>query len=66
MSRTRKSRKPIVIRFLRCYSNKIAIMVDANLERHGLDELRRWAARRVKFVVIDDDTGEDITRILLA
>jgi polyhydroxyalkanoate synthesis regulator protein len=66
MPRRRKSREPIVIRFLRCHYAKTGVMVDANLDCRGLDELRQWAARKVNFVIIDDETGEDITRVLLA
>ena len=51
---------------VRCHRNKIGIMVDANLNWWRLGELRKWAARKISFVVIDSDTGEDITRILLA
>ena len=29
-------------------------------------ELRAWAAKRVEFIVIDAETGDDITRVLLA
>jgi polyhydroxyalkanoate synthesis regulator protein len=29
-------------------------------------DLRKWAARAISFVVFDAETGEDITRILLA
>jgi polyhydroxyalkanoate synthesis regulator protein len=29
-------------------------------------DLRKWAARAVSFTVFDAETGEDITRILLA
>lgn len=29
-------------------------------------DLQKWTARRVPFVVVDAETGEDITRILLA
>jgi hypothetical protein len=38
-------------------------LIDDNLDDHSLDELRDWAARKVNFVVIDSDTGEDITWI---
>jgi hypothetical protein len=58
--------EPIVLKFVRCPHNKIGIMVDANLDRWGLSRLQEWAARKAKFVVIDAETGEDITRILLA
>lgn len=29
-------------------------------------DLRAWAARGVTFVVVDAETGDDITRVLLA
>ena len=58
--------KPIVLRFVRCYHAKIGIMTDANLDRWSLAELRKWAARKGSFVVIDSETGEDVTRVLLA
>jgi hypothetical protein len=45
--------------------HKIGIMVDMSLDRLGLCELRKWAARKVNFVVIDSDTGEGITRVPL-
>jgi hypothetical protein len=59
-------REPIVIKFQRCRHDKIGVLVDANLDLRRHDELRRWVARKVNFVVIDSETGEDITRILLA
>jgi polyhydroxyalkanoate synthesis regulator protein len=31
-----------------------------------VEELRRWRARHVPFTVIDSETGEDISRVLLA
>jgi hypothetical protein len=62
----RSQREPIVIKFQRCKHNKIGVLVDANLDVRRHDELRRWAARKVNFVVIDTETGVDITRILLA
>jgi hypothetical protein len=43
-----------------------AFLVDDQLNVRSLDELRRWAARNVAFKVIDAESGEDITRILLA
>jgi hypothetical protein len=41
-------------------------LIDAELNSVSIETLRQWAARRVDFVVTDPDTGEDITRILLA
>ena len=66
MSKLPKAQEPIVLKFVRCHRNKIGIMVDANLNWWRLGDLRKWAARKISFVVIDSDTGEDITRILLA
>ena len=31
-----------------------------------IGDLKTWAARAVPFVVIDTETGEDVTRVLLA
>ena len=31
-----------------------------------VDDLRRWAAQEVGFAVRDAETGEDVTRIVLA
>lgn len=31
-----------------------------------VDELRAWRARGTPFLVLDAETGEDVTRILLA
>jgi hypothetical protein len=66
MPKKPKLPEPIIIKFLRCHYAKIGILVDANLDCRGLRELREWAARKVNFVVIDADTDEDITRVLLA
>jgi len=43
-----------------------AFLVDANLDLHSLEELRDWAARKVDFIAVDESSGEDITRVLLA
>jgi hypothetical protein len=59
-------RETIVVRFHRHRYAPRAVLFDANLDLHEIDELRGWADRGVDFVVIDDETGEDITRIFLA
>ena len=58
--------EPIKIKFHRSSSLPRGFLFDDNLDSHSLDELREWAARKVNFVVVDSDTGEDITRIMLA
>jgi hypothetical protein len=58
--------EPIKIKYHRSRSLPRGFLIDDNLDDHSLDELREWAARKVNFVVIDSDTGEDITRIMLA
>ena len=58
--------QPIRLKFIRSTIDPRAILVDEELNSHGFDEIQKWAKRKINFVVIDADTGEDITRILLA
>jgi hypothetical protein len=58
--------EPIRLKFVRSTIDPRSILVDEELNPHGFDEIYGWAKRNVNFVVIDADTGEDITRILLA
>ncbi len=57
---------PVVIRFHRHAHAARAVLVDANLDLHDVNQLRNWKASGIDFVVIDDETGEDVTRVLLA
>jgi hypothetical protein len=58
--------EPIRLTFVRSTIDPRSILVDEELNPHGFDEVHNWAKRKINFVVIDADTGEDITRILLA
>jgi hypothetical protein len=58
--------EPIRLKFVRSAIDPRSILVDEELNLHGFDEVHDWAKRQIDFVVIDADTGEDITRILLA
>ena len=58
--------EPIRLKFVRSTIDPRSVLVDEELILRGLDEVCRWAKRKIDFVVIDADTGEDITRILLA
>jgi hypothetical protein len=58
--------EPIRLTFIRSTINPRSILVDEALDLRDFDEIEGWAKRKVNFVVIDADTGEDITRILLA
>jgi hypothetical protein len=58
--------EPIRLKFVRSTINPRSILVDEALNPHGFDEVDNWSKRKIDFVVIDADTGEDITRILLA
>jgi hypothetical protein len=58
--------EPILIKFHRHRYAQWAVLFDADLEFRSLEELRDWAERKIAFVVIDTETGDDITRILLA
>ena len=56
----------IRITYLRSRYHPRAVLVYQNLDLHSVDQLRRWARCGVSFVVIDADTGQDITLVLLA
>ncbi len=55
-----------IIKFHRHRYAPRAMLFDEELELRSIDELREWAARAADFVVIDSETGEDVTRVLLA
>ncbi len=38
----------------------------AHAQYVSLDDLRRWQRRKIAFRVVDTETGEDVTRVLLA
>jgi hypothetical protein len=58
--------EPIRLKFVRSTIDPRSILVDEELNLHGFDEIYSWTKRKINFVVIDADTGEDITCILLA
>ena len=62
----KSKRDPMVIKFHRHRYAPRAVLYDPDLEFRSVDELRGWAARKVAFVVIDTETGEDVTRLILA
>jgi polyhydroxyalkanoate synthesis regulator protein len=42
-------------------------LYDANQSRYvTIEELRQWVTERKTFVVVDYETGADVTRVLLA
>ena len=55
-----------IIKFHRHGHAQRAVLYDEQLDLRSLEDLRDWAARGVDFVVLDSETGEDVTRILLA
>jgi hypothetical protein len=56
----------LVLKLIRSRHDPRCVLVDDNLNLYGFDELREWDYRRGGFRVIDPETGEDITRVLLA
>ena len=58
--------EPIRLKFVRSTIDPRSVLIDEELNLRGFDEVHSWAKRKIDFVVIDADTGEDITRILLA
>jgi hypothetical protein len=57
---------PRIVKFHRHRHAPRAVLFDEELELRSIEELREWAAQDVDFVVIDTETGEDVTRVLLA
>jgi hypothetical protein len=49
--------KPIHFSFLRPRGTH------ENLNLHSIDQLRRWAHGGISSVVVDPDTGQDVTRV---
>ena len=58
--------KPRVVKFHRHRHAQRAVLYDEQLDLRSLEDLRDWAAKGIDFVIIDSETGEDVTRILLA
>ena len=58
--------EPLRVAFMRSRIAQRGFLVDANLDLYSLEELRTRAAHGADFVIIDESTGEDVTRILLA
>jgi polyhydroxyalkanoate synthesis regulator protein len=58
--------EPRIIKFHRHRQAQRAVLYDEQLDLRSLEELRDWAADGIDFVVIDSETGDDVTRILLA
>ena len=58
--------EPLRITFMRSRVAQRGFLVDADLNLYSLEELRTRAADSADFVIIDESTSEDVTRILLA
>jgi polyhydroxyalkanoate synthesis regulator protein len=55
-----------VITFHRHRYASRAVLYDEFLILRSIEELQAWVAQGVKFVVIESETGEDVTQVLLA
>jgi hypothetical protein len=55
--------EPVVLRW---YPGSGGVLIDADLDCHTGRELLGWLKRGIDFVVLDDETGRDITRVFLA
>ena len=55
--------KPVVLRW---YPASGGVLIDGDLNCHTGKELLGWTKRGIDFVVLDDETGQDITRVFLA
>jgi hypothetical protein len=57
---------PRIVKFHRHRFADTAVLFDDELELRSIDELREWQLSKIDFVVLDSETGEDVTRVLLA
>jgi hypothetical protein len=55
--------KPVMLRW---YPGSGGVLIDADLNCHTGKELRRWRKRGIDFVVLDDETGQDLTEVFIA
>jgi hypothetical protein len=55
--------EPVVLRW---YPGSGGVLIDADLNCHTGKALLGWLKRGIDFVVLDDETGRDITRVFLA
>jgi hypothetical protein len=55
-----------VLRYQRSSYTSTVIVFDANLNLHSVEQLREWTRDGVQFSVIDVETDEDVTQVLLA
>jgi polyhydroxyalkanoate synthesis regulator protein len=55
-----------IVKFHRHQHAQRVVLYDEQLDLRSLEELRDWVARGVHFVIVDTETGEDVTRVLLA
>ena len=55
--------EPVVLRW---HPGGAGALWDADLNQHNGRELLAWAKQGKKFVVLDHETGRDITRVFLA
>jgi polyhydroxyalkanoate synthesis regulator protein len=58
--------EPRIVKFHRHRHAQRAVLYDEQLDLRSLEDLRDWAAQGVDFVVVDSETGEDVTRVVLA
>jgi hypothetical protein len=60
---TQPKTEPVVLRW---YPQSCGVLIDPDLNCHTGKELRLWRKRGVAFVVLDDETGEDVTAVFIA
>jgi hypothetical protein len=51
---------------LQWYSGGLGVVWDEKLDLHSRGELMRWMLDGQQFVILDYETGEDVTRVFLA
>jgi hypothetical protein len=53
-------------RVLQWYSGGLGVVWDEILNLHNHGELKRWMQDGKVFIIVDYETGEDVTRVFMA
>jgi hypothetical protein len=53
-------------RILQWYSGGLGVVWDERLDLHSRGELMRWLLNGEQFVIVDYETGKDVTKVFMA
>jgi hypothetical protein len=62
----RETPLPTILKYQRSSYTSNAIVFDSNLDLHSIGQLREWMRDGLPFSIVDVETDEDVTQVLLA